>query len=118
MLSDAEALKQIEIDLESQRVVRECGTSYSFDVDPFRKHCLLNGLDDIGLTLQKMDAIRSFETERSQRYPWLDGATTRVPKLFAAAGQPELENSVLGPSPEDWRAEVMARRQALQAAAA
>jgi len=55
LLADAEALKQIEIDLPSQQVVRECGTSYSFDVDPFRKNCLLNGFDDIGLTLQKME---------------------------------------------------------------
>ena len=49
----------------------------------FRKHCLINGLDDIGLSLQKIDAIRAFETARSERFPWLDGATTRVPKLFA-----------------------------------
>ena len=45
--------------------------------------CLLNGLDDIGLTMEKMDTIRAFETERSARFPWLDGATTRVPALWA-----------------------------------
>ena len=45
--------------------------------------CLLNGLDDIGLTMEKMDTIRTFETERSKRFPWLDGATTRVPALWA-----------------------------------
>lgn len=45
--------------------------------------CLLNGLDDIGLTMEKMDSIRAFETERSARFPWLDGATTRVPALWA-----------------------------------
>jgi hypothetical protein len=45
--------------------------------------CLLNGLDDIGLTMEKMDTIRAFEAERSARFPWLDGATTRVPALWA-----------------------------------
>jgi len=117
LLADAEALKEVEVDLPSQTVVRACGTTYSFDIDPFRKHCLLHGLDDIGLTLQKMETIRTFEAERSRRYPWLDGATTRVPKLFAAAGQPELQESVLGPSPAEWRAEVVQRIQARQAAA-
>ena len=47
-------------------------------VDPFRKDCLLNGLDHIGLTLQKMDTVRDFEAKRSAAAPWLDGATTHV----------------------------------------
>jgi len=117
LMADAEALKQVEVDLPSQTVIRECGTTYSFDVDPFRKNCLLHGLDDIGLTLQKMEAIRTFEGARSALYPWLDGATTRVPKLFAVQDMPALEE-LRTPSPEEWRAEVIARRQQKAAPAA
>lgn len=116
LLKDAEELKQIEIDLESQRVIRECGTSYAFEIDAFRKHCLLNGLDDIGLTLEKMEAIRAFETERSIRYPWLDGATTRVPKLFAVKDMPA-QRALDTPTPEEWRAEFAQRRELKRAAA-
>ena len=74
-----------------------------FDVDAERKHRLLNGLDDIGLTMQKMDVIRSFETMRSRLYPWLDGATTRVPKLFPVKGMRKVELDT--PTPDDWQAE-------------
>ena len=111
-MRDAEELKEIEIDLESQQVIRECGTKYPFDIDPFRKHNLLNGLDDIGLSMLKMDQIRAFETERSERYPWLDGATTRVPRLSAARGMPDQTPShqLATPTPEEWREEVRARR--------
>ena len=45
--------------------------AFGFDVEPFRKHCLLNGLDDIGLTLQHADAIREFEAKRLAEQPWL-----------------------------------------------
>ena len=48
LLADAENMLEVEIDLESQMVIRECGTKYPFDIDPFRKNNLLNGLDDIG----------------------------------------------------------------------
>ena len=51
--------------------VRDGALSYAFDVEPFRKHCLLHGLDDIGLTLQHADAIRAFETKRLAEAPWL-----------------------------------------------
>ncbi|KZM39508.1 3-isopropylmalate dehydratase [Marinomonas sp. SBI22] len=61
----------LSIDLEAQTVTTQSGTSFSFDVDDFRKHCLLNGLDDIGLTLQDQDAIKSYEAERQQSAPWL-----------------------------------------------
>jgi 3-isopropylmalate/(R)-2-methylmalate dehydratase small subunit len=47
------------------------GLSIPFDVDAFRKHCLLNGLDDIGLTLEESDRIRAFEAAHLQRWPWL-----------------------------------------------
>mmetsp|Transcript_28905 Transcript_28905/g.51677 ORF Transcript_28905/g.51677 Transcript_28905/m.51677 type:complete len:101 (+) Transcript_28905:2637-2939(+) len=49
------------------------GEKISFDVDAFRRHCLLNGLDDIGLTLAKDDKISEFEAKRSAETPWLDG---------------------------------------------
>ncbi|MDW3206918.1 MAG: 3-isopropylmalate dehydratase small subunit [Alphaproteobacteria bacterium] len=59
------------IDLERQVVVDPDGEEVSFEVDPFRKHCLLNGLDDIGLTLQKGEAIDSFEAARAKTAPWV-----------------------------------------------
>ena len=72
-------------------------------MDPFRKDCLLNGLDHIGLTLQKMDTIRDFEAKRSAAAPWLDGATTRVPKIWPVAGMPRYELAT--PSQDDWAEE-------------
>ena len=71
----------MEVDLLSQQVLRADGTSYPFEVDPFRKNCLLNGLDDIGLTMQKLDAIAAFEAKRSAAYPWLDGKGYAAAKL-------------------------------------
>lgn len=61
----------IEIDLESQTIKGPDGGTVSFEVDPFRKHCLINGLDDIGLTLQKEQSITEFEAKRAQAQPWL-----------------------------------------------
>jgi len=61
----------LEVDLESQLVNTPSGQSIPFDIDAFRKHCLLNGLDDIGLTLTHADAIRQFENNRRQTAPWL-----------------------------------------------
>ena len=65
---------QLTVDLAAQTVTRADGVQYSFEVDAFRKHCLLNGLDDIGLTLQDSDAIKAFEVGYQQRSPWLFGA--------------------------------------------
>ncbi|MCO7230085.1 3-isopropylmalate dehydratase small subunit [Halomonas sp. CnH100-B] len=62
---------QLDVDLEHQRVITPSGEILEFDVDAFRKHCLLNGLDDIGITLQDEDAIRSFEEQHRQQRPWL-----------------------------------------------
>ena len=59
------------VDLESQEITRPDGEKIHFEVDSFRKHCLLNGLDDIGLTLQKEDKIDSFEAKRKDTQPWL-----------------------------------------------
>jgi 3-isopropylmalate/(R)-2-methylmalate dehydratase small subunit len=61
----------VTIDLEAQEITRPDGEKVSFEVDSFRRHCLLNGLDDIGLTLQKEDMIDSFEAKRKDVQPWL-----------------------------------------------
>jgi 3-isopropylmalate/(R)-2-methylmalate dehydratase small subunit len=63
---------RLTIDLERQTVATtDGGTVFGFEVEPFRKHCLLNGLDDIGLTLQHADTIRSFEAKHKTEQPWL-----------------------------------------------
>ena len=63
---------KLTIDLERQLVSTPDGAlSFAFDVEPFRKHCLLNGLDEIGLTLRQADKIRAFEAKRIAQYPWL-----------------------------------------------
>ncbi|MBW7852140.1 MAG: 3-isopropylmalate dehydratase small subunit [Rhodospirillales bacterium] len=61
----------VTVDLEKQEITGPDGGCIRFEVDPFRKHCLLNGLDDIGLTLQKADRIEAFETRMRQSQPWL-----------------------------------------------
>ncbi|RZS58312.1 3-isopropylmalate dehydratase small subunit [Sphaerotilus mobilis] len=62
---------QLTVDLPRQVVVKPDGTEIPFDVQPFRKYCLVNGYDDIGLTLRHADKIRSYEAERLARMPWL-----------------------------------------------
>ncbi|MFT3717961.1 3-isopropylmalate dehydratase small subunit [Pseudorhodoferax sp.] len=62
---------QLTIDLERQVIVRPQGEEIAFEVQPFRRYCLLNGLDDIGLTLRYADKIRAFEAERLAAKPWL-----------------------------------------------
>lgn len=62
---------QLTVDLEQQRVVRPQGETLEFEVNSFRKYCLLNGLDDIGLTLRHKEKIRLFEAERLTQKPWL-----------------------------------------------
>lgn len=62
---------QLTVDLERQVVVKPDGAELRFEVEPFRKQCLLNGWDDIGLTLRHADAIRAFEAERLAKQPWL-----------------------------------------------
>ena len=68
---EAEPGYTLTVDLASQTVTRPDGKAYTFEVDEFRKHCLLNGLDDIGLTLQDGDAIASFEARHRASQPWL-----------------------------------------------
>ena len=62
---------QLSVDLASQSVTRPDGKVYTFEIDEFRKHCLLNGLDDIGLTLQDGEAIATFESKHRASQPWL-----------------------------------------------
>ncbi|KQV99228.1 3-isopropylmalate dehydratase small subunit [Rhizobacter sp. Root1221] len=62
---------ELSVDLERQVVIKPDGTELAFQVEGFRKYCLLNGFDDIGLTLRHADKIRAFETERLLKKPWL-----------------------------------------------
>ena len=61
----------LTVDLEAQEITGPDGGTVTFNIDPFRKHCLLNGLDDIGLTMEKEDKISNFEKERATSQPWL-----------------------------------------------
>jgi 3-isopropylmalate/(R)-2-methylmalate dehydratase small subunit len=70
-ISDGEKPLQIAVDLPAQLLRPAGGESITFEVDPFRKQCLLDGLDDIGLTLQHLDAIRAYESRRRAEAPWL-----------------------------------------------
>jgi len=63
--------KELTVDLENQKVIG-CET-VSFDIEPFRKHCLLNGLDEIGVTLEHQDEIKAYETKQKDKTPWMFG---------------------------------------------
>lgn len=65
---------EITIDLENQVVTTPFQDRFTFEIDPFRKHCLLNGLDEIGITLQMADKIADFEAKQNTGKPWLPGA--------------------------------------------
>jgi 3-isopropylmalate/(R)-2-methylmalate dehydratase small subunit len=73
LMKDAEkgANARMEIDLEAQTVTTSDGDVFSFEVDAFKKHCLLNGLDDIGLTMEKVAAIDTFEAKAGAARPWV-----------------------------------------------
>ncbi|WP_322866720.1 3-isopropylmalate dehydratase small subunit [Aquicoccus sp. G2-2] len=73
LMEDAEkgANARMEVDLEAQTVTTSDGERFSFEVDPFRKHCLLEGLDDIGLTMEKVKAIDVFEAKLTNERPWV-----------------------------------------------
>ncbi|MBT5574982.1 3-isopropylmalate dehydratase small subunit [Alphaproteobacteria bacterium] len=62
---------ELKIDLQAQTISRPNGATISFEIDPFRKECLIDGLDDIGLTLEKKEAINSYEQDRKTNMPWL-----------------------------------------------
>ena len=73
LFKETEALEgyKLNIDLSEQSITSPSGNLYKFEVDAFRKHCLLNGLDDIGLTMQHQDAIKAFEAKHKVAQPWL-----------------------------------------------
>ena len=71
LMQDAENGQDITVDLEYQTIHHGNNDTISFDVDPFRKHCLLNGLDDIGLTMAHKDDIEEFEADIALKRPWL-----------------------------------------------
>ena len=62
---------ELSVDLAQQMVTTPSGDAFTFDVDAFRKHCLINGLDDIGVTLESEDQIKAYEERRKQEAPWL-----------------------------------------------
>ena len=68
--AEVERTSYMKIDLENQKIIRNNEDQVAFEVDEFKKYCLLNGLDDIGLTLQKSDKIRGFEKEYSDKFSW------------------------------------------------
>jgi len=72
LMEDAErgANARISVDLASQTVSASDGTEFHFEIDPFKKHCLLNGLDDIGLTMKKTAEIETFEAKYQAQMPW------------------------------------------------
>ena len=76
LMQDAEkgANATVSIDLEKQEITRPDGGIVKFDIDPFRKYCLVNGFDDIGLTLREKEKIDTYEAERRRAMPWLDAA--------------------------------------------
>ncbi|MGD9916462.1 MAG: 3-isopropylmalate dehydratase small subunit [Paenirhodobacter sp.] len=73
LMKDAEkgANARMTVDLEAQEITTSDGVKIPFEVDAFKKHCLLNGLDDIGLTLEKVAAIDTFEAQAAQSRPWV-----------------------------------------------
>tara|TARA_R110002110_G_scaffold26402_2_gene97114 strand:+ start:2540 stop:3187 length:648 start_codon:yes stop_codon:yes gene_type:complete len=76
LFREAETLEgyQLTVDLEAKTVITPTGESFGFKVDDFRRHCLLNGLDDIGVTLEDAELIKTYEDQRRQTAPWLFGA--------------------------------------------
>ena len=72
LMADARkgANARMTVDLASQTVTTSDGQSFGFDIDPFRKHCLMNGLDDIGLTMEKAAAIDAYESKVGMQRPW------------------------------------------------
>jgi 3-isopropylmalate/(R)-2-methylmalate dehydratase small subunit len=70
---------RLTVDLGEQIVATPAGTAFRFEIDPFRRQCLMNGWDDISLTLRHADKIRAFESERLARMPWLVAARANEP---------------------------------------
>jgi 3-isopropylmalate/(R)-2-methylmalate dehydratase small subunit len=73
LMADAEkgANARMEVDLEEQTITTSDGDTFAFEVDAFKKHCLLNGLDDIGLTMEKAGSIDAYESRAKEQFPWM-----------------------------------------------
>lgn len=106
---ESKAGREIEVDLPNQRVNDASGNKLAdFEVEKFRKHCLVNGLDDIGLTMQMEDKIRAFEDRRSIDTPWLDGSgylkrgNRNGPVKVEAAPVPKSSRGTPLKEPLDW----------------
>lgn len=106
---EARAGHEVEIDLPNQIIKDQGGNQLaSFDVDGFRKHCLVNGLDDIGLTLQMEEKIRKFESVRTLDTPWLDGkgylkrGRRGQATMVEAAPLPKTNRGELKGEPLEW----------------
>ena len=106
---ESKAGREIEVDLPNQRVNDAFGNKLAdFEVEEFRKHCLVNGLDDIGLTMQMEDKIRTFEDRRSIDTPWLDGSgylqrdNRNGPVKVEAAPVPKTNRGRPLEEPLDW----------------
>lgn len=107
--NEAKAGREIEVDLINQRINDASGQRLAcFEVEEFRKHCLVNGLDDIGLTMQMEGKLKKFETARTIDTPWLDGSgylkrgTRDGPVQVEAAPVPTTNRGELVDEPLDW----------------
>ncbi|KZF25450.1 3-isopropylmalate dehydratase [Xylona heveae TC161] len=104
--AEAEAGKELEIDLPNQRINDAQGNKLTdFDVEEFRKHCLVNGLDDIGLTMQHESKIRQFERQRTIETPWLDGTgylRRKGPVRVEAVPVPKTNRGEVKNEPLEW----------------
>ncbi|RYO89721.1 hypothetical protein DL766_001450 [Monosporascus sp. MC13-8B] len=106
VIAEARAGREIEVDLPAQIVKTVDGRELGrFDVDGFKKHCLINGLDDIGLTMQMEKQISDFERRRTQKYPWLDGTgylKRTGPVKVEAAAVPKTNRGDVKAEPLEW----------------
>ncbi|KAF2877575.1 3-isopropylmalate dehydratase [Massariosphaeria phaeospora] len=106
--AEAKSGNEIEIDLVNQVIRKADGTELApFDVEEFRKHCLINGLDDIGLTMASVDKIEKHETKRSREWPWLDGSGflarhRKGPVKVQAAAVPKTNRGEVLNEPLEW----------------
>ncbi|KAJ9669693.1 3-isopropylmalate dehydratase [Coniosporium apollinis] len=103
---EAKAGREIEVDLEAQTIKDAEGKELAtFEVESFRRHCLINGLDDIGLTMQMEDKIRRFEERRTRDTPWLDGSgylKRTGPTKVEAAPVPKTNRGEVKEEPLEW----------------
>jgi len=89
LMSDAEQKLKLTVDLPEQKIIRPSGEVIPFEVDQFKKHCLIHGLDDIGLTLQKESHITVFEQLRREKFSFLEAAKKQVSELVVTSKESE-----------------------------